>query len=300
MIFATSAASTEQFDTIRLLVESLRTFGGRFKDMPLWVYVPEEAASDDTRVKSAFASLSIEIKPYAIPEDVAWYYFADKVHASALAETEAAGHADVLAWLGPDTIFLREPSEFVLPPGKSLAYRPVMHKNIGLLWDEPIDPFWLRAYALTGVSEADLFPMVTPADEDTIRPYFNAGCLVLRPEIGLCRRWVKVFEMLTDDDELRAICGADVNHRIFIHQAALTCVFLKQPPPQRMLALSDRYNYPIFFERMFGARKTFDDITDVVTLRHESYFKNPDPDWYEKLKGPTDRKDWIQTHLLGS
>jgi len=64
-----------------------------------------------------------------------------------------------------------------------------------------------------------------------------------------------------------------------------------------MIEFSPRVNYPIFFEQMFGAKRTFDDITEVVTFRHESYFRKPAPDWDKKLKGPADKITWVKKHL---
>ena len=65
-----------------------------------------------------------------------------------------------------------------------------------------------------------------------------------------------------------------------------------------MIEFSPRINYPIFFEQMFGAKRIFGDITDVVTFRYESYFTNPAPDWHKKLKGPADRIAWMKEHLV--
>jgi len=48
---------------------------------------------------------------------------------------------------------------------------------------------------------------------------------------------------------------------------------------------------------MFGAKRAFDDITEVVTFRHESYFRKPAQDWDKKLKGPADRIARMKEHL---
>jgi hypothetical protein len=139
--------------------------------------------------------------------------------------------------------------------------------------------------------------MVTPADGDTLKPYFNAGCMVVRPERGLLGRWADCWTTLYRDSLLTEMCGADVKKRIFIHQVALTCAILTHLDRGEMQEFSDAINYPIFFEQMFGAKRVFNDITQVVTFRHESYFRNPAPDWERKLKGPADRIAWIKEHL---
>ena len=182
---------------------------------------------------------------------------------------------------------MREPGEFILPEGKRLGYRPVMHKYVGLLWSDPVDPFWTRIYERTSVDPATLYPMITPADADTIRPYFNAGCLVVRPECGTLRRWGEYFARLYSDDALVKMCADDIKKRILLHQTALTGSILNHLNRDELLEFSDHINYPILFDQVFGAQRSFNDISDVVTFRHESYFRNPAPGLGDAVAGLT-------------
>ena len=81
----------------------------------------------------------------------------------------------------------------MLPPEKGLGCRPVDHILIGSPADQPVDAFWRDVYRVTGVSEKQLFTMTTSADQKRIRPYVNAGFLVVRPELGLLRQWRAQF-----------------------------------------------------------------------------------------------------------
>jgi hypothetical protein len=279
------------------MAESIRAFGGKYRNAPIRAYVPADIARADAGAIARLAGVGVEVKPGETPEDATWFFYAAKVFAAAEAETETQGQADILVWLDADTIMLREPGEFSLPAGKALGYRPVMHKNVGLLYGESIDAFWGRAYDLLAVPEAALFPMVTPADGDTIRPYFNAGCFAVRPERGLMAVWVECFRVLRMDSVMTEMCKADRMKRIFIHQVAFTGAILTHLGRDETIELSSRFKYPIFFEQMFDAKHVFDDITDVVTLRHEYYFRDPAPDWDKKLKGPADRINWMKDHL---
>jgi hypothetical protein len=297
IIFATFAEDAGGLHNVLLMTKSIRAFGGDCKDAPIWIYTPTDLANVQSETIDELGRLHVEVRTSEAPEDAGWFFFAGKVFASAKAEGEAKGITRILAWLDEDTIVLQEPEEFMLPEGKSLGYRPVMHKNVGLLVAEPVDAFWGRAYELMSVPEASLFPMVTPADEDTIRPYFNAGCMIIRPERGLMRRWADCFTTLYRDSMMTEMCRADVKKRIFIHQVALAGAILTHLEREEMIELSPRINYPIFFEQMFGAKSVFDDITNVVTFRHESYFRKPKPDWDKNLKGPADRIIWMKRHL---
>jgi hypothetical protein len=297
IVFATFAEDSGSLSNVLLMVESMRTFAGKHKSAPVWVYTPADLAEQESQTIERLAGLDVEVKSSEAPDEALWFFFAGKVFAAAKAEAEARGSAEILAWLDGDTIMLQEPDEFLLPDGRSLGYRPVMHKNVGLMWTEPVDAFWGRAFELMSVPEASLFAMVTPADGDTIKPYFNAGCLVIRPERGLMMKWVECFNALYKDSLMAEMCRADIKKRIFIHQVALAGAILTHLEKDEMIEFSSRINYPIFFEQMFGAKRVFDDITDVVTFRHESYFRKPAPDWDEKIKGSADRIAWLKERL---
>jgi len=297
IVFATFAEDAGSLQNVLLMAESIRTFGGRYKDAPIWAYMPPNLAEQEVATIESLEALGVEARPSKTLEDALGFYYAQKVFASVRAEADARDFAEILAWLDEDTIMLREPAEFMLPEGKALGYRPVMHKNIGNLFNEPVDEFWGRVFELLAVPDSTFFPMVTPADGDTLRPYFNAGCMVVRPRQGLMSHWLRCFIRLYRDPVLVEMCNSDIKRRIFMHQAALTGAILTRLDRDEMIEFSPRINYPIFFEQMFGAKRAFDDITDVVTFRHESYFRKPAPDWDKKLKGSADKIVWMKEHL---
>jgi len=297
IVFATFAEKESDLARIRIMIESIRTFAGRFKDAPVWVYLTEGMLASESEHLEAIESLGGEFWLGQAPEEAAWFYLSRKVFASAQAEGQAAGKTGILAWLDVDTVFLQEPGEFLLPKGKSLGYRPVMHRNISPLYDEPLDDFWKRAYEKMSVPESHAFPMLTVADGDKIRPYINAGCLVVRPERGLLRKWAESFSLLYKDPVLIEMCRRDERKRIFIHQVALSGAVLKHLGRGEMLELSNRINYPIFFREMFGAKRDFHDIGEAVTIRYESFFENAPPDWDKVLSGPPDRIAWLKEHF---
>lgn len=298
IIFASFAENLQQVEHVRLLATSIRTFAGAYKDAPVRLYTPAGLIGEGSESSTSLAALSVEVRHSTTPAAALWFFYAAKVYAAALAEADAMGDATILAWLDDDTIVLQQPDEFLLPAGKSFGYRPVMHKNVGLFYNEPMDAFWGRAFALLGVEESSIFPVVTPADGDTLRTYINAGCLAIRPERGLLGRWAECFSVLHPDPELTEMCRQDQAKRIFIHQVALAGAILTHLARDEMVEFSDRVNYPIFFESQFGAKRDFHDLTGVVTFRHEAYFKKPAPDWEEQLAGPADRIAWIKTHLV--
>ena len=294
IIFAGFAEGTEQLSHMLVFTESIRKFSGRFRNSPVWIYVPEGTNEKFRKILDKFAVLQGDIFESTAPEESLNYFFARKVFAAAEAEKKAEAQTKILAWLDEDTIILKEPIDFLLPAEKSLGYRPVMHQNIGSLYSEPPDDFWSRVYKNLSILESALFPMVTPADQRTLRPYFNAGLMVVRPERGVLRRWPENFKKLYEDPVFAEMCQKDVYKRIFLHQAALVGAILNTLRKEEMFEFSLKYNYPLFFHEKFEATRKFGDISEAITTRYDIYFRNPSPGWSERLKGPEEIITWLK------
>lgn len=298
IVFVSFVGNPAQLERAYGLAESIRAFAGQYQDAPIWIFGPEELTTQNTAAQVRFASLDVTLKSVEIPDEAGWYFLSGMVFTAAEAERQAAGKATVLVFMGSDTIVLKEPSEFILPDGVSLGYCTVMHRNISPLYSEPLDAYWSRAYSIMGIDESAVFSMITPADGDTIRPYFNAGCLSTRPERGLFQKWAATYLELCKDTLLRSEAEKNEMRRVFTFQVALTGTFLNNLRRDEMMQLSKSYNYPIFFKEMFGGTYDFHDITDAATIRYESFFDNPLPAWDKLLNGPPDRIVWIKEHYL--
>jgi len=298
IVFAAYGETEEELNYLYCLAESIREFGGNVKDAPLWIFVPEHINIPVDSIIGRFGSIrNVEIKLSQTPPDALAFYFAGKVFAAGKAEKLAADKAEILVWMDSDTILLTEPGDFILPDSIAFAYRPVMHNRSGTLFNEPPNRFWKRIYEVLEIDEKTLFPMITPADNQEIKTYFNAGLIAIRPEFGILGKWGKDFEKLYRDSALIEMCHADITNRIFLHQTALVGAVLNTIDRSQMIELSDRYNYPIFFDIMFGADQPFDSLNNVVTLRYDYYFRNPEPNWEDKLIGDKEIIGWIKSRL---
>ena len=297
VIFASYAGDGDQLNNTLVLVQSIRNFGGRFADAPVWIYAPSNVLKTQEKLVKGLAALGADVKPGDAPRETREVPFAGKVFAAARAETAARGAASILAWMDEDTVVLGEPLALALVQGKSLGYRPVMHQNIGSLYSEKPDAFWRRVYEKLSIAESAVFPMKTVADGKTLRPYFNAGLLAVRPERGILNAWAEAFSTLYGDPVLAEICKKDERARTFLHQAALSGAIMKRLGKNEMALLPDGYNYPMFFKEMYGADKAFDTLDGVVTLRYDVYFRNPASNWSAKLKGPAETVSWLEKHL---
>jgi len=277
-----------------LLAESIRRFAGRLSQVPIWLYVtpggelPKEAAE-------RLRSLGVELVPFPVKGEAARFFFLPEAMAAADAEARVEGEADVVAWLGSNTIILREPSHLLLPPGKRIGYRPVHITNVGSPVDRPLDAFWSLIYKRCGVVPASVFPMRTHVDGATVRPYFNAGCLAVRPSARLLQAWRDRLVELHGDQEFATFLTEE-RYRIFMHQAVLSGVILAGYGRDELLELPSTYNYP---SHLHGEDITVgrpEQLDGMVSIRHEGFFR--DPYWEEAMQASKELKDWIRETLV--
>jgi hypothetical protein len=304
-IVATYVEQPEALMAAQRLAESLRTFGGAWRAAPFVVYLPEDAGAVADALVERLAAVDVEIRRSRTPEAARWFYYGGKPYAAAQAEADAAGgegaatgspppEAEILVWLDLDTVILDEPREFALAPGVALAYCPVMHNRSGTRYDESPDPFWRRIYELLALTDEQLFPMITPADHEKIRAYFHCGHLALRPAAGILRHWARDFSTLAADSTLLAMCRESRDRRIFLHQTALTSAVLHRLERAALFEFSPAYNYPIFFDRLYGADQPYASLDGIATARCLGAFgERIGEDWTTQLAGPEDRIAWL-------
>lgn len=297
VLFAGYADSPEELYHTRVLVESIRAFGGALALSRVQVYVPQELLAAKHPLIDSLNMLGAEVIGGETPDEALAFPYAAKVYAAAQCEASVADKTAVLVWMDEDTIVLQEPGEFALPEHVALAYRTVMHKNIGSMWAEPVNAFWQRVYDKLAISESSLFPMTTVASREEIRPYINAGLLVVRPERGLLRGWAQDFEKLYSDSVLVDMASKDRLTAIFLHQVALLGPILRSLRRTEMSELPFAYNYPLFFDKMFGAPAPFNSLDSVVTLRYDAYFRQPEVDWDKRLTGDVEKITWLKGRL---
>lgn len=292
--FACWAADGAALDGTALLAASLRRFGGRFAAAPVHVLAPGPLLEAPSRARGELLALGVRLREVAEPTaEEAWWFYGGKARAAAQAEEEAAGRAEILAWLDDDTVLLDEPAPLLLPEGVDLGWRPVMHRNVGTPVGDGPGPIWERICRRLDTDPAALFPVRTVADDEEIRCYLNAGCLALRPRAGLLARWSAAFSALAGDGFLHRAARDDSRWRIFLHQAALSVVVARDLPAQRRLELPATLNLPLFFGEMFGGGRDFHDLEGAISLRHEGWLLKPNMAWAGRLRGPADRLAWL-------
>jgi hypothetical protein len=279
-----------------LLVDSIRDFAGALSEVPIWCYAPVADREISATARKRFLDLDVNLIPFEMNPDIAKFPFMRHAHSASLAEAKAETEAECLGWLAPNTIVLREPKHYSLDNGIDLGYRPVHHKLLGMTYDEPLDSFWADVYRLCNVSEDQVFEMRTQVEDLAIRPYFNAGSLIVRPERKILRTWYDTFLNVYQEKIFREYYRKNECYAIFIHQAILSGIILSTLKTDEMAEFPSNYNYPqnLYAEDISGNRP--DTLEQCVTIRHEGFHQ--DKDWMSKIPAQDELKNWIAARLL--
>lgn len=296
ILFASVVLPNTSSETAALLLAaSIRDYGGSLAHAPICFFTPAYGEQITTVTRTKLDSLNVRLVPLKIDKEILRFPLAHYPLVAAAAESLAKGTIDFLVWLGTNTIVLQEPQAFVLPDDKNLGYRPVHHINVGSHYGTPLNPFWTAVYEWCQVPDDHIFPMKTHVDGETIRPYFNAGCLIVRPEKGLFAAWRNTFFAIYRENQFQGLYQDDERYAIFMHQAVLSGIILKMFAPDEMYELPAEYNYPLHLhaEDITTHRPTT--IEECVTVRHEGFYR--DSSWVDKMPAGEPLKQWLIQHL---
>jgi len=229
----------------RIVIESLRAFGGPLGGSAVWAFVLD--GEDLSRVLPGIDG--IQRFPLVLEPDVSRYPFAGKVFACAKAEEMARPGMRSLVWLSLDCLVVNPPLLFDLGPVQGapecdVAFRPVHHRNIGSLAGEPMDDYWRGVYQALGADDT-VHKVESFADGQTLRPYFNTHCFAFDPALGLGRAWWAYFRMMALNQAFQSGPCRDQLHRIFLHQVILSTLVSIQVDWSRVRVLPPVYNYPL-------------------------------------------------------
>lgn len=176
----------------QLLFESLRRFGGRFKDSPCYALSPRAGHTLGPRATKALEALEVAYIDEVINTDCAPYGSANRVAAAGY--VEARTDCELVVVLDSDTLILREPSHLVLSHDLDVAARPVDVKGMCTSGaDDPNDRYWRALCAAAQVPYDAIPTLQTTVDRVTVKASYNAGLVVARRSAGIMQRWGELF-----------------------------------------------------------------------------------------------------------
>lgn len=247
----------------KLLVSSLREFGGEFKNVPIFSYQPRKKFKVSQETISFFEKNNVEYVDLELNKDFCDYPFANKP--SACAHRERNTDADILIFLDSDVFFFNEPKEFTNLENADVILRPVDLKSIGAENSEDKNAiYWESLYQLLGVKV--LRTVSTTVTDVNIWEYYNSGHIVTFTKNDLFRTWNENFIKVMNAGIIPDSGLTFVEQSVF--SATVSQMELK------VKLFGKEYNYPIHVENQIKNSDYIVSCFDsLVSLHYHDIFK---------------------------
>ncbi len=247
----------------RLLVESIRQFGGRFANAVIYAIQPRGIDPLRPETIALFERAGVIHRAANLNKEYAPWPTNNKVYA--VADIESVATTQFVVFLDTDSIIVNEPVEFVLRDGVDLAVQPTLRQFRGSTGPgDASDSFWLKLYQMCEVPEP---PYVsTMLDRVRIRGYYNGGLAVFRREAGLGRRWLKYLR------RIGPTIPGDVRYNMDQFALALIAAGI----PGRVQLLPSIYNYNIARRHEFVVETDRNiNLDSLVHIHYHEAFRQP-------------------------
>lgn len=290
----------------RLLVRSIRRFGGRWAGAPIDTFAPRAGRAIAAATRRFLDAHGVSHHEEILNADFADYGVGNKIFAAARAEEIAT--EDFVVFVDTDTVILSEPAALALPETIDAAVRPVEFHR----WGEPEegdarwltrhrrassagegdrgDDDWLRMYELCGVSAR---PFVeTSCDRERIRAYANSGLVTVRRAARIFAQWRRDFLTLTAAGHRPD--GGDMH---YMDQLSLAVTLARVW--DRVQLLDGRYNYPLVGRPLLAEPLRSARLDELVHVHYNRYFHVAG--FLASLEPPLERDGevvgWLGQHL---
>ncbi|MGG6294360.1 hypothetical protein ACQ4M4_08055 [Leptolyngbya sp. AN02str] len=181
--------------TIRM-VESLRRWGGRMANAPVYAVTPRFGPPLSSRTHQELERLNVTHLRFQAANKYAWKSFLNKHYA--LAAVEEICNTDFVAWLDSDLLIVDEPTELFLQDDEDFA-ACAPDKNIGTSGPEdPFNEYWTVVCRELGMDLEDLPWVETHREGARIRLYWNSGVFVYRRSTGFAKPHLEMTVRLMD------------------------------------------------------------------------------------------------------
>lgn len=180
----------------KLLVYSIRQFGGILKDALIFSYKPRKGKALKKSTIVFFEKHNVNYIDLPLNKKYANYPLANKPIVCAHRENHS--NADVLIFLDSDTVFFKYPVFWENINHGEVLIRPVDTSNIGSdkFFSSPNGNYWKRLYHELRVHRSET--VCTTIDNKEILEYYNSGMIVSQVSNGLFQNWNDNFEKVMD------------------------------------------------------------------------------------------------------
>jgi hypothetical protein len=172
----------------RLLCESIRTFGGRYRKAPILAVSPRPHLALGPEARKHLAGLGVTYVVEPLNQTGSPYGTINRIVAGAWAEMFSP--RPYLVLLDTDTVFVGEPGF----ARADMGVRPVDVKGSASSGaGDPQDAYWARMCGFGGIDLSRLPMISTTIDNVPIRASYNGGFTVVRRDLGILQRTREIF-----------------------------------------------------------------------------------------------------------
>jgi len=248
-----------------LLYQSIRQFGGRFREAPIYACSPRAGRGVGPATVEAMDALGVTYVDLPLNRDLDYFAYANKNFAAALLE-RTTWHG-TLVFLDSDTLLLREPALLELPEGVDVRVRPVDVKGICSSGPgDALEAYWRELAKLCRV-DLDALPRIhCTVDGTPVRANYNGGLVVARTGLGIFRRW---------EENILAVHHAQLRPRpdSFWGTGQSTLAMAIHAATSRVELLPRSYNYPLHLHQQLAASQRIRGSHDAVHLHYHWMFE---------------------------
>ncbi|MEO1431667.1 MAG: hypothetical protein AAFV71_21930 [Cyanobacteria bacterium J06633_8] len=202
-----------EIQTIRM-IESLRRWGGKFADAPVYVVTPRFSPSIDRKTRLAFDKFKVEHLCFQSKNKYSWYKFLNKP--LALAAVEKRVNTEFIGWLDSDVLVVDEPQNFNL--NESESFIACASDKYGATTGEGDvnEPYWKEICQCLGLDIEDLPWTQTELEKERIRLYWNGGIFVYRRSTNFGEKYLNTVIQVLDSSIASKETGIYFNEQMSV------------------------------------------------------------------------------------
>lgn len=248
----------------RLLVKSLRRYGGALKDVDIYSIQPRFGVPIDAKTESIFKENRVSHERIDLNRKYPDYGLANKVVACAHYEKEL--DYEYLFFLDSDQIVFNAMDQLLDLNEADLAIRVVALKVVGSDGKDENAAYWQHLYRLCG-AEAPTHRITTAVDRECIFPYYNSGLVFSHRSSSLFTKWAKNFEKVME-------AGLEPEHgQFFVEQSTLSATISAMNLQVEELEMP--FNYPALRHQDLTKLGLQLDLEKIITWHYHRLLKPP-------------------------
>ena len=205
-----------------LMIESLRCYGGAYKNLPVIAMTPRFGPPLSKLTKEKFKALDVKHVSFRPKNRFSWKAFLNKHYS--MAKAEEICDSEFLCWLDSDLLFTDEPGSLFLEDNIDFTACPSDLAGASCGFDDPMDTYWKEVCSIFGIDIESLPWVKAFVEKKEMRFYFNSGIFLYRRETQLSRRHLENTLKFFETKVTSKITGSFFTQHILgltVHQMGL-------------------------------------------------------------------------------